>query len=317
MREFIVKRLLLAIPTLLAVMTIVFFSMHLAPGDPVDQMIPPDMEGAARAERVDEIRAQLGLDRPLHIQFGSYVARVLQLDLGESLRHRRSIAGDLQSRIPNTLQLGIMALVIAVLIGVGFGIVSAIRRDTILDNLTTFGALFGVSMPNFFFGFILMLLFGLYLRWLPPSGFGGPIFGWEGFRYAIMPAITLGTASSGILARFTRSSMLEVINEDYIRTARSKGLAERVIIFRHALRNALIPVITLLGIQFGAMLSGSVITEMVFAWPGVGRYLIQGIQTRDFPVVQGTTLIIAVGFVTANFLTDLAYGFIDPRVRYN
>ncbi len=316
MHEFIIKRLLLAIPTLLAVMTIVFFSMHLAPGDPVDQMIPPDMEGAAREERVEQIRAQYGLDQPLHIQFAAYVGRILRLDFGQSLRHRRSIAGDLRSRIPNTLQLGILALIISVLIGVGFGIVSAIRRDTILDNLTTFGALFGVSMPNFFFGFVLMLLFGLYLGWLPPSGFGGSILGWEGFRYAIMPAVTLGTAASGVLARFTRSSMLDVINEDYIRTARSKGLAERVVIFRHALRNALIPVITLLGIQFGAMLSGSVITEMVFSWPGVGRYLIQGIQTRDFPVVQGTTLIIAIGFVTANFLTDLAYGFIDPRVRY-
>ncbi len=317
MQAFIVKRLLLAIPTLLAVMTIVFFSMHLAPGDPVDQMIPPDMEGSAREDMVERIRAQYGLDKPLHLQFLSYISRIARLDFGNSLRTRRAIAPDLRRRIPNTLQLGAMATLIAVCLGVTFGIISAVRRDTLLDNATMVGALFGVSMPSFFFGYMMMLIFGLYLRWLPPSGFEGHIFQWAGFRYAIMPALTLGTASTAVLARFTRSSMLDVISQDYIRTARSKGLGERIVILRHALRNALIPVITLLGIQFGAMLSGSVITETVFSWPGVGRFLIQGITTRDFPVVQGTTLIIALGFVIANFLTDLAYGFIDPRIRYD
>ncbi|MFO8059230.1 MAG: ABC transporter permease [Bacillota bacterium] len=316
MQQFVIRRVLLAIPTILAVMIIVFLSIHLAPGDPVDQMIPPDMPGDAREEAAELIRQQYGLDQPLHIQFYTYLTRVLRLDFGRSLRHRTEIREDLKRRIPNTLQLGILALIISVLLGVGFGIVSAVRRDSVIDNVVTFGALFGVSMPNFFFGFILMLLFGLHLRWLPPSGFGNSILSWEGLRFAIMPALTLGTASSGVLARFTRSSMLDVTNEDYVRTARAKGLSGRVVIFRHALRNALIPVITLLGIQFGAMLSGSVITETVFSWPGVGRYLIQGISTRDYPVVQGATLVISVGFVLANFLTDLAYGFIDPRIRY-
>lgn len=316
MRTFVVKRLFLAVPTVLAVMTVVFFSLHLAPGDPINMMIPPDLEGSAKEDMVARIKAQYGFDQPLHIQYLSYLARTARMDFGRSLRHRRPIIEDLQRRIPNTLQLGALSLVIAVVIGVGFGIVSAVRRDSILDNITTFGALFGLSMPSFFFGYMLMLIFGLHWRLLPTSGFEGSIFAWQGFRYAIMPALTLGTASAGSLARFTRSSMLDVINQDYIRTARAKGLVERVIVFRHALKNALIPVITLLGIQFGAMLSGSVITEMVFAWPGVGRYLIAGITNRDFPVVQGTVLVIAVGFVMANLMTDVAYGIVDPRIRY-
>lgn len=316
MQIYIAKRLLLAIPTVLAVMTVVFFSLYLAPGDPVTMMIPPDLEGEAREAMVEQIRERLGFDRPLHEQYFSYLGRTLRLDLGRSLRHRTHIVDDLRRRIPATLQLGFLSLSIAVTIGVAFGIISAVRRDTLLDNATTFGALFGVSIPNFFFGYILMLVLGLYLRKLPPSGFGGAIYTWEGFRYAILPAVTLGTSSAAVLARFTRSSMLDVINQDYIRTARAKGLAGRVVIFRHALRNALIPVVTLLGMQFGSILSGSVIVESVFAWPGVGRYMIGAINSRDYPVVQATVLMVAIAFVMANFVTDLAYAVIDPRIRY-
>ncbi len=316
MQTYIAKRLLLAVPTVLAVMTIVFFSLYLAPGDPVTMMIPPDLEGEAREAMVEQIRERLGFDRPLHEQYLSYLGRTLRLDLGRSLRHRTPIVDDLRRRIPATLQLGVFSLSIAVIIGVAFGIISAVRRDTLLDNVTTFGALFGVSIPNFFFGYVLMLILGLYLRKLPPSGFGGAIYTWEGFRYAILPAITLGTSSAAVLARFTRSSMLDVINQDYIRTARAKGLADRIVIFRHALRNALIPVVTLLGMQFGSILSGSVIVESVFAWPGVGRYMIGAINSRDYPVVQATVLVVAIAFVLANFITDLAYAVIDPRIRY-
>ena len=308
---------MLAVPTVLAVMTVVFFSLYFAPGDPVTMMIPPDLEGEAREEMVERLRAQMGFDRPLHIQYLAYLSRTLQGDLGRSIRHRTPIAEDLAGRIPATLQLGLFAMIISVVLGVGFGIVSAVRRDTIVDNATMVGALFGVSIPNFFFGYVLMLLFGLYWRVLPPSGFGGSIFSWEGLRYAIMPAVTLGTSSAAVLARFTRSSMLDVINQDYVRTARAKGLSQRIVIFRHALRNALIPVVTLLGMSVGAMLSGSVITESVFAWPGVGRYMIGAINSRDFPVVQATVLLVAVAFVSANFVTDLTYAIIDPRIRYD
>ncbi len=317
MQTFIAKRLMLAVPTVLAVMTVVFFSLYFAPGDPVTMMIPPDLEGEAREEMVERLRAQMGFDRPLHIQYLAYLSRTLQGDLGRSIRHRTPIAEDLAGRIPATLQLGLFAMIISVVLGVGFGIVSAVRRDTIVDNATMVGALFGVSIPNFFFGYVLMLLFGLYWRVLPPSGFGGSIFSWEGLRYAIMPAVTLGTSSAAVLARFTRSSMLDVINQDYVRTARAKGLSQRIVIFRHALRNALIPVVTLLGMSVGAMLSGSVITESVFAWPGVGRYMIGAINSRDFPVVQATVLLVAVAFVSANFVTDLTYAIIDPRIRYD
>jgi len=318
MQVYIVKRLLMMIPTIFVVITVVFFSLHLAPGDPISMLIPPDVGvGDARDEMVTRIKAQYGFDKPLHVQYLRYLGKTVSLDFGRSLRNKTPIVDDLARRLPNTLQLGVLALFISVVLGVGFGVISAVKRDSVLDNLTMFGALFGVSMPSFWFGFMLMLLFGIYWRILPPSGFAGPIYTWEGFRHAILPAVTLGVGSTAVTARFTRSSMLDVINQDYIRTARAKGLSERVVIYRHALKNALIPVVTLLGIQFGALLAGSVITETVFAWPGVGRYMINGITSRDFPVVQGTVLVVALGFVSANFLTDLTYAYIDPRIRYN
>ena len=317
MHTFIVKRLLLAVPTLLGVVTAVFFALHLAPGDPVNMMIPSDLEGSAREELVARIKAQYGLDKPLHVQYLNYLGRLARLDFGRSLRNRTLIAEDLAGRVPNTLQLGLLSLLIAVGIGIPAGIVSAARRDTLLDTLAMAGALFGVSAPSFWLGFMLMLAFGLYLGVLPPSGFGGPIYTWEGLRYAVLPALTLGTSAAGVLARFTRSSMLEVINQDYIRTAWAKGLSERVVLYRHALKNALIPVVTVLGIQFGSLLSGAVIVETVFAWPGVGRYMIAGITARDFPVVQSAVVVVAAGFVLANLLTDMAYAYIDPRIRYD
>jgi ABC-type dipeptide/oligopeptide/nickel transport system permease component len=316
MGEYLVKRLLLAVPTVVGVVTLVFFAIHLAPGDPVALMIPPDLPAGIRAEREAAIRARYGFDKPLHVQYLTYLGNIARLDLGRSLRTNARIVDELPQRFLNTLQLGFLAMMVSTKLGVALGVVSAVKRGTWIDNATMFGALFGVSIPNFWFGLLLMLGVGLYWGVLPPSGFNGSILTWEGLRHAILPAITLGTGSAAILARFARSSVLDAIVQDYVRTARAKGLAERVVVLRHVLKNALIPIITLLGLQFGAVLSGAVVTETVFAWPGVGRYLITGINGRDFPVVQGTVIFIAIGFVLMNLITDLLYAYIDPRVRF-
>jgi peptide/nickel transport system permease protein len=315
--SYIAKRLLTAIPTVLGIVTIVFFVLHLSPGDPINLMIPPDLPSSVRAERIEAINERYGFNQPLYVQYGQYIWNVAQFDLGDSLRQQTPIVDDLARRIPNTLQLGILSLTISATLGIGLGVISAIKHGSLTDNFTMLGALAGVSMPNFWLGLLLMLLFGLHLGILPISGYGGPIWTWEGFKHALMPAFTLGTAGAGILARFTRSSMLDVINQDYVRTARAKGLAYRTVITRHALKNALIPIITLLGLEFGAMLSGAIIVETVFAWPGVGRYLIDGINGRDFPVVQATVMVVAAGFVMINLITDVLYTYIDPRIRFS
>lgn len=316
MSSYLIKRLLMVFPTVFGAVTLVFFAIHLAPGDPIALYIPPDFPVDASPERIAELRARVGLDRPLHVQYVSFIAGIFQGDLGTSLHHRTPVAEGLLERLPATLELGVLSLAIAVVLGVTVGIVSAIRRGTWLDNVAMTLALFGVSIPNFWLGMLLMQLVGLHWPILPPSGFGGSIFTAEGLRFALLPAITIGISGAGGLARYTRSSMLDVLNEDYVRTARSKGLSERIVVYKHALRNALIPIITLLGLSFGSMLSGAVIVETVFGWPGLGRYLVTGISNRDFPVVQGAVLVIAVGFVLANLLTDLVYGFVDPRIRY-
>lgn len=316
MSTYLLKRLLMVVPTVWGAVTLVFLAIHLAPGDPIALYIPPDFPVNASPERVAELRERLGLDRPLHVQYATFIAGIFQGDLGTSLQHRNPVAEGLLDRLPNTLQLGILSLAIAVVLGVTVGVVSAVRRGTWLDNVAMTLALFGVSIPNFWLGMLLMQLVGLHWPILPPSGFGGSIFTAEGLRYALLPAITIGISGAGGLARYTRSSMLDVLNEDYVRTARSKGLGERIVVYKHALRNALIPIITLLGLSFGSMLSGAVIVETVFGWPGLGRYLVTGISNRDFPVVQGVVLVIAVGFVMANLITDLVYGFVDPRIRY-
>lgn len=317
MNTYLLKRLLMVVPTVWGAVTLVFLAIHLAPGDPISLYIPPDFPVNASPERVAELRARLGLDRPLLEQYTSFLSGVVRGDLGTSLQHRNPVAEGLLERLPNTLQLGVLSLAIAVALGVTVGIVSAVRRGTWLDNVAMTMALFGVSIPNFWLGMLLMQLVGLHWPILPPSGFGGSIFTAEGLRYALLPAITIGISGAGGLARYTRSSMLDVLNEDYVRTARSKGLGERLVVYKHALRNALIPIITLLGLSFGSMLSGAVIVETVFGWPGVGRYLVTGISNRDFPVVQGAVLVIAVGFVMANLITDLVYSLVDPRIRYD
>lgn len=317
MTNYIVKRLIAAIPTVLGIVTIVFFVLHLTPGDPVNLMIPPDLPSSVRAERIDAINERYGFDQPVYVQYFQYLGNLAQFDLGESLRQNEPITRDLGRRIPNTLQLAMLSLLISATLGIGLGVVSAIRHGGWTDNFTMLGALAGVSIPNFWLGLLLGLGLGLHLGILPISGYGGPFWTWDGLKHLILPAFTLGTAGAGVLARFTRSSMLDIVNQDYVRTARAKGLAYRTVISRHALKNALIPIITLLGLEFGAMLSGTIIVETVFAYPGVGQYIITGIEGRDFPVVQATVMVIATGFVLINLFTDVLYTYIDPRIRFD
>jgi ABC-type dipeptide/oligopeptide/nickel transport system permease component len=316
MQQYILKRVFLAVPTLFGAITLVFFAMHFAPGDPIALFIPSDRSGQNKEELVKEIRHRYGFDKPLYRQYTDYLSNMARLKFGRSMRQDTLISEDLQHRILNTVQLGLAALVISTVLGIGLGTISAVKRGTWVDNVVMVSALLGISLPAFWFALILMLIFGLHLKWLPPSGYGGPLYTWEGFRYAIMPVVTLGIAGIGGIARYTRSSLLEVINRDYVRTARAKGLGEGIVISRHALRNGILPVITLLGLSFGDLLSGAVIIETVFGWPGLGRYLVTGINGRDFPVVQATVLVIAVGFIVGNIITDLLLASADPRIRF-
>lgn len=316
MQQYMLKRLLLAIPTVFGAVTLVFFAMQMAPGDPAALFIPPDLPPARAEELEKQINAKYGFDDPVYVQYGNYLERLVQLDLGESLREGRSVGDDLRRRVPHTLRLGLVALVVSAVLGIAIGVLSAIYRGTWIDNLSMLLALLGVSLPSFWLALMLILLFAVRIPWLPPSGLGDSAWSVDGIKHMVLPVIVLALGGTGALARYTRSSMLEVINLDYVRTARAKGLAGRVVITRHALRNALIPIVTILGLNFGFVLSGAVIVETVFAWPGIGRYLIEGVNGRDFPVVQATVLLIAIAFVLGNLVTDLMLVYIDPRIRF-
>jgi len=313
---YILRRLLVGLLVAFGVVTLVFFSLHLAPGDPISMLIPPETGGGVGKDVAESMRAKYGLDKPILTQYFLYLSRVVRLDLGTSITTRRPVAEALIARYPATIELTLCGMLVAVLIAVPIGIISAVRQNSLLDNSTRVVALMGISLPSFWMGLLLMLLFSLKLGWLPASGRGGPLWTWQGIRHMIMPAFTLGAMASGILMRLTRSSMLEVLRADYLNTARAKGLSERIVIYAHALRNALIPVVTVLGLQFGALLGGTVVIETIFAWPGVGRYAIQGITGKDFPVVQGSVLAIALGFILVNILVDVIYCIIDPRITY-
>lgn len=317
MQKYLIKRFLSVIPVLLGVLVLVFLSLRLAPGDPVSLLIPPDLSGEAAEEAAQKLRAELGLDQPIAVQFTKYLGKVIQGDFGRSLRGNVPIKSELTNRIPATLQLGVSALLFGLAVGIPAGVISALRKNTIWDNGIMLLALIGVSFPNFWLGSMLILLFGLQWGILPPSGYGGPIYTIEGLKSVLLPAITLATGPAAVMARFTRSTMLEVMREDFVRTARAKGLAERVVVYKHALRNALVPIITVLGVQLGFLLGGSVIIENVFSWPGVGRYLVGGINGRDYPVVQSTVLVLSSAFVFAMFVTDVMYAMVDPRIRYD
>jgi len=298
------SRLLSALITLLGVVTLVFFLIHFIPGDPVEYILG---DSARPADR-NALRQQLGLDQPLLQQYSSYLFNLLSLDLGKSLHSNQSVTALLAERFPATLELALAAFIIAVLIAVPLGVMAARKRGTAWDSSAMTMSLLGVSIPNFWLGPMLILLFSLWLGWTPVSGR-------EQAGSLILPAITLGASLSAVLARMVRSTLLEVLNEDYIRTARAKGLKESSVIWRHALMNAMLPVVTLLGLQLGALLAGAVITETVFSWPGIGSLLIESIQKRDYPVAQGCVLLVAVSYLLVNTTTDLLYQLLDPRIR--
>ena len=304
MPGYLIQRVGGAVIVVLGVVSIVFILIHLIPGDPVDVMLG---EGATPADRV-ALRSSLGLDQPLAVQFAGYLEGLLQLDLGTSFRSQRPVTELLLERLPATAWLAIISLLIAVVLALPLGMLAAVRRDTPWDTGSMAFSMLGVSIPNFWLGPLLILVFSLWLGWFPVSGR-------ETAGAVVLPALTLGTGLAAILSRMVRSSLLEVLGEDYIRTARAKGLAPHRILLRHGLRNALLPVITLLGLQLGALLAGAVVTETVFSWPGIGLLTIEAIQTRDYPVVQACVLLISLTYVLVNLLTDLAYAWIDPRIR--
>ena len=302
--QLVISRMASAAVVILGVLCLVFFLIHLVPGDPVEVMLG---ESARPADR-EALRQSLGLDQPLPVQFGHYLGNIVQLDFGTSLHSKRPIVDILAERIPATLELAIAALLVAVVIAFPLGVIAAVRKDSGWDHGAMTVSLLGVSIPNFLMGPLLILFFAVWLGWFPVSGR-------EGLGSLVLPAITLGSAMAAILSRMVRATLLEVLGEDYIRTAKAKGLGPGAIIWRHALRNALLPVITLLGLQLGALLAGAVITEAVFSWPGIGQLIIEAIQGRDYPVVQACVLLISLSYVVVNTLTDLAYSWLDPRVR--
>jgi peptide/nickel transport system permease protein len=318
MLRFLTGRLLLTVPVLLGVATMVFALIHLVPGDPAVSMLG---EAATPAD-VAALRARLGLDDPLPAQYGRFLSDAVRGHLGQSLRTGRPVTTELSEKLGATVLLAITAMAVALVVAVPLGVIAAVRAGTWVDNVAMALALVGVSMPNFWLGPLLALLFGVHLGWLPISGRGPSAEFLIGSvprvppEYLVLPALTLGLALAAILARMTRASLVEELKELYVRAARARGLSTRRTVWRHALRNGLIPIITIVGLQFGAVLTGTIITETIFAWPGLGRLLIQSIQFRDYPMVQGCILLIAVTYVAVNLLTDLAYGLADPRIRY-
>uniref|UniRef100_A0A7V4EGP9 ABC transporter permease n=1 Tax=Thermus tengchongensis TaxID=1214928 RepID=A0A7V4EGP9_9DEIN len=306
MLTYAIRRLLIAIPTLFGVVLLVFLMVRLAPGDPAVLLAGE----FATPETLQAIRERYGLDRPLPEQFLLYLGALLRGDLGESARSRRPVLEELKTYFPNTVELAVAAILVALLTGIPLGILAALRPGSGLDLGVMTLALLGVSMPVFWFGLLAILIFSVNLGWFPVAGKGT-------LAHLVLPAVTLGVNATALLARMTRGTLLEVLSQDYIRTARAKGLRERVVVFKHALRNALIPVVTVAGLEFGSLLAGAVITETIFAWPGLGQLLVGSILARDYPVVQGAVLLVATSFILVNLLVDLLYAWIDPRVRYD
>jgi peptide/nickel transport system permease protein len=334
MKWYIIKRLLQIIPVVLGVTLIAFSLIHLAPGDPVRTMLGQH----ATQQEIDDIRAKYGLDQPLYVQYFIWLGHVLQGDLGRSILSHEQVTTEIASRFPNTIELAIAAMIFAILIGVVAGIISATKQYSVADYTVMGIALFGISMPVFWLGIMLMMIFGVFLGWLPIGGRIDlllPFTRITGFmvidsiitgngtalisvlRHLILPAIALGTIPMAIIARTTRSSMLEILRQDFIRTERAKGLSERKVIYKHAIRNAMVPVVTVIGLNFGLLLSGAILTETVFSWPGVGRLVVDSVYARDYPLVIGCILVFALVFVIVNLITDLLYTYIDPRIRYD
>jgi len=348
--RYILRRLISVIPTLIGVTFVIFMFQRLIPGDPAVAMLG---EHAAK-ENVERIREQLGLNRPIFLdrdslavgdlkaffdsQYIRYLGRLVRLDLGDSIHRRVPVAETLKQRFPATVELALLSMLIAIAVGIPVGIISAARRNSLIDGVSMMGSLVGVSMPIFWLGLMEIMLFAVILGWLPTGSrlstgiqiksitglflvdslLTGNIPGFiDALKHIIMPAIALATIPMAIIARMTRSSMLDVMQEDYIRTATAKGLAERVVLFRHALKNAFLPVITIIGIQAGTLMAGAVLTETIFSWPGIGKWVYDAILGRDYPIVQGGTLLIALIFVFFNLLVDISYAFLDPRIHYD
>ncbi len=309
MHKYILKRLLMLIPVILGVTFIVFFILNLSPGDPAAMILGEQ----ATAEALEMKREELGLNDPLLVRYFNYMKDLLRGDMGVSYRNSISVWEQVIDRFPNTVVLAIAGILVALLIGIPLGILSAKKQNTLIDNISMVLSLIGVSMPNFWFGLLVVMLFALKLGWLPSQGMG------EGFvpllRSLILPALTLGTGSAGTIARMTRSSMLEVIRQDYISTARAKGVDERTVTYQHMLRNALIPIITAVGLQFGSLLGGAMLTETVFSWPGLGRLMVENIKSKDIPMVLGCVVFLATMFTIVNLVVDIIYAFVDPRIK--
>jgi ABC-type dipeptide/oligopeptide/nickel transport system permease component len=303
--RYLLRRLVLTVPVLLGVATLVFALIHLVPGDPAQSMLG---ESAAPKD-VDALRKKLGLDQPLLTQYRAFLGGVARGDLGKSFRFDTPVTQEIRKRLPDTALLAVSAMAVAIVFAIPLGILAAVFRGRFLDHAAMTLALAGISMPSFWLGPLLAILFAVRLGWLPVSGSGTAL-------HLVLPAVTLGTALSAILARMTRSSVIEELRELYVMAARARGLSQSRAVLRHAFRNSLIPVVTIIGLQFGAVLTGTIITETIFGWPGVGRLLIQAINTRDYPLVQGCILFISVTYVAMNLITDLTYGFLDPRIRF-
>lgn len=322
MLEYALRRVALLVPVVLGVLVVVFLTLRLVPGDPAVIYVGPE---GTQADR-DRITRLLGLDRPLPIQFGIYVARVVQGDFGRSIFLRTEVSDLIRTTFPATLELAILALLFTAAIAIPLGMIAAVRANSAIDLGATLLALLGVSMPIFWFGVLAILVFSLQLGWLPSFGrgpglfpalaAGDPALVLEALRFALLPALTLGITSIALVARLVRSSMLEVLGLDYVRTARAKGLPPSRVVLKHAFRNALLPVITVFGLQFGTLMGGAVITETIFAWPGIGRLVVNAISQRDFPVIQGSVIFIALLVSLINLLVDLSYALINPRIRY-
>lgn len=308
MAAYVVRRILMLIPVMLGVSILVFLIIHLSPGDPARMMLGE----RAPVEQLEALREQLGLNDPLPVQYVKWLSRVVRLDFGRSIRSNRPVLDEILSRLPATAELAFAAIGLAVIVGVPVGVISAVRRNTLVDDVAMVGALAGIAMPVFWQGIMLMLIFSLQLEWLPSSGRGD-------WTHLVLPAVTLGTSSAASITRMTRSTMLETISQDYVRTARAKGLAERIVLFRHALRNALLPIVTVVGLEFGSLMAGAVITETIFAWPGIGRLAVDAIRSQDFPLVQGVILMFAAVYALINLVVDVIYAYLDPRLqaRYN
>jgi peptide/nickel transport system permease protein len=306
MITYLIRRLLLTVPVLLGVATLVFALIHLVPGDPAQAMLG---EGASQ-EEVQKLRGQLGLDRPLLAQYLSFLGDIARGDLGTSFRYNTPVTAQIRERFPNTAKLALSAMLVALIVAIPLGILAAVYRGTFIDHAAMTLALAGICMPNFWLGPLLAILFAVWLGWLPVSGTGTP-------AHLVLPAVTLGAALAAILARMTRASLLEELRELYVLAARARGVSGARAVLRQAFRNSVIPIVTIVGLQFGAVLTGTIITETIFAWPGIGRLLIQAISFRDYPLVQGCILFISVTYVAMNLITDLTYGFLDPRIRFD